>query len=183
MRRRANNRHVRSRAANNWCSRLWLGHQGREREKRTAPTSAREVVRLAARAARGFRLTGSARAHLTVCFVSGYLGFSFGRLTRGAHLSSLERKMEGWRSFTRSGTLMPPLMIIGDRPALANPSIAAAARGAGGCCKSRRSGHTTARRNVTLLSRGAPPRERARRGRRKRTTDDLLSGARRGVEP
>mgnify|MGYP001169156405 CR=1 FL=1 len=78
------------------------------------------------------KLFARARAHLTVCFVSGYLGFSFGRLTRGAHLSSLERKMEGWRSFTRSGTLMPPLMIIGDRPALANPSIAAAARGAGG---------------------------------------------------
>ena len=24
------------------------------------------------------------RAHLTVCFVSGYFGFSFGRFTRGA---------------------------------------------------------------------------------------------------
>ena len=69
----------------------------------------------------GFRRWLGENAHLSVCFVSGYLGFSAGRLTRGVPSMSAGLKMEVCLSTTISGTLVPPKRIGVRKPATWKP--------------------------------------------------------------
>ena len=69
----------------------------------------------------GFRRWLGENTHLSVCFVSGYLGFSAGRLTRGVPSMSAGLKMEVCLSTTISGTLVPPKRIGVRKPATWKP--------------------------------------------------------------
>ena len=66
-----------------------------------------------------------AAAHFMVCFVSGYLGFSLGRCTRGWPKLPDCLKMDGLLSDSDSGTETPPA-IIGEcvTPSAKPPPIA-----------------------------------------------------------
>ena len=65
--------------------------------------------------------SGGRDTHLSVCFVSGYLGFSAGRFTRGVQSMSGGLKIEVCFSTTISGTLVPPKRIGVRSPATWKP--------------------------------------------------------------